>query len=210
MTEETRTGTASLIVGLGNPGAEYARHRHNIGFRVVETLARGHGLAFSRRKEARAYVAEGEIQGQRVLLAKPQTFMNRSGGAVGRLVRAHRVPLEQMLVIYDDLDLPLGRMRLRPEGGTGGHLGMRSIGEVLGTQAFARLRLGIGRPPGHMDPADYVLQPFDQADMPLVSTTVGRAAQAVECWLAEGIVAAMDRYNQPFLPEEDLPQEYTG
>jgi peptidyl-tRNA hydrolase, PTH1 family len=209
MTEEARPGSNSLIVGLGNPGAKYARHRHNIGFRIVEALARGHSLDFSRDKRAQAHVAEGEIEGQKVLLAKPQTFMNRSGRAVGRLVRAHDIPLERMLIIYDDLDLPLGRLRLRPEGGTGGHKGMASISEVLGNQAFARLRVGIDRPPGHMDPADYVLQPFDQEELTVVSAVVAQAAEAVECWLTEGITAAMDRYNQPFLPEEDLSREHS-
>ncbi|MGC9336194.1 MAG: aminoacyl-tRNA hydrolase [Anaerolineae bacterium] len=207
MPEEPRPGS-TLIVGLGNPGAEYARHRHNIGFRVVEALAQAHGLAFCRRKQAQAYVAEGEIEGQRVLLAKPHTFMNRSGRTVGRLLRAHNIPLQQMLVIYDDLDLPLGRLRLRPEGGSGGHKGMRSIGEVLGSQAFARLRVGIGRPPGQLDAADYVLQPFDPEEIPLVAMVVEHATKAVECWLAEGMTAAMDKYNQPFLPEQDLSQEH--
>lgn len=209
MTEESHSGSTSLIVGLGNPGTKYARHRHNIGFRVVEALARTHGLGFSRDKRAQAHVAEGEIEGQKVLLVKPQTFMNRSGRSVGRLVRAHNTPLERMLVIYDDLDLPLGRLRLRPEGGTGGHKGMASISEVLGSQAFARLRVGIDRPPGHMDPADYVLEPFDPEENPIVSDVVARAAEAAECWLTEGITAAMDRYNQPFLTEQDPSQEHS-
>jgi peptidyl-tRNA hydrolase, PTH1 family len=209
MTEESRPDLVSLIVGLGNPGAEYARHRHNIGFRIVEALGRGHGLQFSRDKQAQAHVAEGEIDDQRVLLAKPQTFMNRSGRSVGRLLRARGIPLERMLVIYDDLDLPLGRLRLRPEGGTGGHKGMSSISEVLGSQAFARLRVGIDRPPNHMEPADYVLQPFDPEEDAIVTAVVARAAEAAECWLTEGITAAMDRYNQPFLAEQDLSQEYS-
>ena len=153
---------------------------------------------------------EGEIEGQGVLLAKPQTFMNRSGRAVGRLARDHNISLERLLVIYDDLDLPLGRLRLRPEGGTGGHKGMASISEVLGSKAFSRLRVGIDRPPGSMDPADYVLQPFDQDEIPVVSLVVARAAEAVECWLTDGIIAAMDTYNQPFLPQQELPEEYSA
>jgi PTH1 family peptidyl-tRNA hydrolase len=209
MTNESRPGARSLIVGLGNPGAAYASHRHNIGFRVVDALARAHGLGLSRNKQAQAHVAEGEIEGQKVLLAKPQTFMNRSGRTVGRLIRAHNIPLERVLVIYDDLDLPLGRLRLRPEGGTGGHKGVASISEVLGSQAFARLRVGIDRPPGNMDPADYVLQPFDQEEIPVVNAVVARAAEAVACWLREGIVAAMDIYNQPFLPEQALSEGYS-
>jgi PTH1 family peptidyl-tRNA hydrolase len=207
MMDESHPDAKSLIVGLGNPGAAYASHRHNIGFRVVEALARAHGLGFSRDKRAQAHTAEGEIDRQKVLLAKPQTFMNRSGRAVGRLVRGHDIPLERLLVIYDDLDLPLGRLRLRPEGGTGGHKGMASISEVLGSQAFARLRVGIDRPPGNMDPADYVLQPFAREETSVVSAVVARAAEAVECWLREGITTAMDRYNQPFLPEQALSEE---
>jgi PTH1 family peptidyl-tRNA hydrolase len=196
----------TLIVGLGNPGAEYAAHRHNIGFRVVEALALAHGLPFSRRK-GKARVAEGQIAGQPVLLAKPQTFMNRSGLAVSRLSRMHDIPAECILVVYDDLDLPLGRLRLRPEGGSGGHKGMRSIIESLGTQAFPRLRVGIDRPRGRMDPADYVLEPFDKDQQPLVAQGVAQAVAAVECWLAEGIVTAMDRFNRPLREVERYDQE---
>jgi len=186
----------ALIVGLGNPGREYAAHRHNVGFQVVDALAHGHKLAFSGRKGL-ARVAQGEIGGQAVILAKPQTFMNLSGKSVGRLSRSLGVPPERILVIYDDLDLPLGRLRLRAEGSSGGHKGIRSIIDVLGTQAFPRLRVGIDRPPGRMDPMDYVLKPFDRDQKPFLAEAVARAAAAVECWLAEGIIAAMDRFNGP-------------
>jgi PTH1 family peptidyl-tRNA hydrolase len=168
----------ALIVGLGNPGREYAAHRHNVGFHVVDALARSHKLAFSGRKGL-ARVAQGEIGGQPVILAKPQTFMNLSGKSVRRLSRSLGVPPERILVIYDDLDLPLGRLRLRAEGSSG------------------RLRVGIDRPPGRMDPVDYVLEPFDRDQKPLLAEAVARAAAAVECWLAEGIIAAMDRFNAP-------------
>jgi len=194
-----RNNSPALIVGLGNPGKEYARHRHNVGFQVVDALARAHSLRFSRQKGAKAHVAEGQIGGQHVILAKPQTFMNASGQAVSRLARAHRVPPERVLVVYDELDLPLGRLRMRPEGGSGGHKGMRSIIDVLGTQAFPRLRVGIDRPPGRMDPADYVLQPFDREQQPFAAEALTLAVEAVECWLAEGIVAAMDRFNRPLV-----------
>jgi PTH1 family peptidyl-tRNA hydrolase len=194
MVEEQAAGP-SLIVGLGNPGSEYAEHRHNTGFRVVDGLAAAHGLSFSRRRRTKARVAEGQICGRDVILAKPQTFMNLSGKAVRRLHRAYEVPPERILVIFDDLDLPLGRLRLRPEGGTGGHKGMRSIVEALDTQSFPRLRVGIDRPSGTMDPADYVLQPFDQEQQTLLTPVLARAVGAVECWLVEGIVVAMDRYN---------------
>ncbi|MBN1136072.1 MAG: aminoacyl-tRNA hydrolase [Anaerolineae bacterium] len=193
------TGPA-LIVGLGNPGREYAAHRHNVGFQVVDALARSHKLAFSRRRGL-ARIAQGEIGGRPVILAKPQTFMNLSGRSVGRLSRSLDAPPERILVIYDDLDLPLGRLRLRAEGSSGGHKGIRSIIDALGTQAFSRLRVGIDRPPGRMDPVDYVLRPFDRDQKPFLAEAVGRAAAAVECWLAEGIIAAMDRFNGPAADE---------
>ena len=196
-----------LIVGLGNPGSEYASHRHNIGFQVVQALATAHSLAFARRRRARARVAEGRIGPWQVLLAKPHTFMNLSGRAVGRLSRSHEIPSERILAIYDDLDLPLGRLRLRPGGGSGGHQGMRSIIKALGTQAFPRLRVGIDRPPGSMDPADYVLQPFTEEEAALAGEAVERAVAAVECWLSEGIVVAMDRFNRPDLGLESSTQE---
>jgi PTH1 family peptidyl-tRNA hydrolase len=200
-------GGPTLIVGLGNPGKGYASHRHNVGFHVVEALARTHRLSFSRQKGFRARVAEGRIAGRRVILAKPQTFMNRSGRAVGRLVRARGIELGRLLVVYDDLDLPLGRLRLRPEGGAGGHRGMRSILDTLGSQAFPRLRVGIGRPPGQLDPADYVLRPFQEQERPVLSQVVARAVAAIECWLTDGLVTAMDEFNQPFLPDEGRLQE---
>jgi PTH1 family peptidyl-tRNA hydrolase len=187
-----------LIVGLGNPGADYAEHRHNIGFRVVDALARAHDLRFARNKAARAWVAEGRIHEVPVLLAKPRTFMNLSGRAVGRLTRAKRISPESTLVVYDDLDLPLGRLRLRPQGGSGGHKGMRSIIDTLGTQEFARLRVGIDRPPAHVDAADYVLEPFDAEQQALLDKVVDVAAAAVTCWLTDGMVAAMDQYNGPW------------
>lgn len=191
----------ALIVGLGNPGAEYAEHRHNVGFRVAEALASAHSLIFARQKSMRARVAEGQIGARQVLLAKPQTFMNLSGKAVSRLSRAHEIPAERIMVVYDDLDLPLGRLRLRPEGGSGGHRGMRSIIDLLGTQEFPRLRVGIDRPSGSKDPAEYVLQAFDEDQQALVARAVARAVAAIECWLADGILAAMDRFNR--LPAEE-------
>lgn len=201
MPQRDATQSPALVIGLGNPGAEYARHRHNVGFQVVDALARAHGLAFSRAKLARAQVAQGRIAGRRVILAKPQTFMNRSGQAVGRLARWHSVPPQQILIVYDELDLPLGRLRLRPEGGAGGHNGMRSIIEALGSQEFPRLRVGINRPPGKMDPADYVLHPFSPEEAEIIAPVIEQAVAAIETWLAKGIVAAMDRYNRPLVPE---------
>lgn len=184
-----------LIAGLGNPGPEHAANRHNVGFRCVERLAAGHGLTFDKRQK-NGRVALGEIVGRRVVLVQPQTFMNKSGGAVVALARFYQVPPQRMLVCYDDLDLPLGTVRLRPEGGSGGHKGMRSIIEHLGSQNFPRLRIGIGRPPGRMDPAAYVLQDFSAEEQPLVEETLERAVAAIETWLREGIVMAMSRHNR--------------
>jgi peptidyl-tRNA hydrolase, PTH1 family len=193
----------SLIVGLGNPGSEYAAHRHNVGFWVVDALARAHFLAFSRRRGTSSFVAEGSIGDEQVVLAKPQTFMNLSGKAVGRLSESYQVAPAQILVVYDDLDLQLGRLRLRPEGSAGGHRGMRSVIERLGTQAFPRLRVGIDRPPGKMDPSEYVLQPFSEQELVMAREVVKAAVSAIECWLAAGIEAAMGRYNQPTSTDGD-------
>lgn len=197
----------SLIVGLGNPGSDYAAHRHNIGFQILQTLAGMHGLSFTRQKKAKARVAEGQIRGYPVLLAKPQTFMNLSGSSVRRLSRDNGIPPDRILVVCDDLDLPVGRLRIRPEGGSGGHKGLRSIIDALGSQDFARLRVGIGRPPGSMDPAEYVLLPFADKDKTLLAETVSRAVEAVESWLVNGIVATMDSFNRPPSSADDGTQD---
>jgi PTH1 family peptidyl-tRNA hydrolase len=176
---------------------------------VVEALARAHGLAFARQKTMRAHVAEGQIGGKRVVLAKPQTFMNLSGRAVGRLSHAHDIPPESVMIVYDDLDLPLGRLRLRPQGGSGGHKGMRSIIDALGTESFPRLRVGIDRPPGRMDPAAYVLQPFDGDQKELLPMITEASVAAIECWLDAGITAAMDRFNGPVKREAPAQENET-
>ena len=199
-----------LIVGLGNPGPEYASHRHNIGFQIVQALADAHNLSFARHKQAKARVAEGRIGARPVLLAKPQTFMNLSGKTVGRLSREREIPPERILVIHDDLDLPLGRLRIRPSGGSGGHNGLRSIIDSLNSQDFARLRVGIDRPTGSLDPADYVLEPFGSEEQALVTSTLDRAVEAVESWLADGIVAAMDRFNRPPGTAQDAHDEQSS
>lgn len=184
-----------LIVGLGNPGAEYAAHRHNIGFRCVDHLAQRHGLALNKRRFKAEY-GEGRIGDARVILAKPQTFMNDSGAAVAPLSRWYKIPPERILVIYDDLDLPFGRIRVRPGGGSGGHNGIKSIIASLGTQEFPRIRVGIGRPQ-RGDPVDYVLNNFDQEQEPLVPDLCERVAQAVETFLTRGIREAMNVHNGP-------------
>ena len=183
-----------LVVGLGNPGRKYASNRHNVGFQCLDRLAQAWGFSFRKRKH-KALLAEGEMAGLRVILAKPQTFMNLSGQAVGRLARFYRVSPENILVIYDDLDLPLGKIRLRPEGGSGGHKGMKSIIERLGTHGFPRLRVGIGRP-AHSDPVDYVLSDFTPEQRITVEDAYESVVSAVELWVAEGIEAAMNRYNK--------------
>jgi len=191
---EPITGNVSLVVGLGNPGREYTQTRHNIGFQVVTRLAEKHDLSFSRMQNE-ALVSTGRIGDVRVVLAKPQTWMNESGKAVGPLVHFYKVEFARLLVVYDDLDRPAGTLRLRSEGGSGGHRGMNSIITRLGTQDFARLRVGIGRPPGRMDPAAYVLQPFGRDDEILMNLARDRGVEAIECFLAEGIVTAMNRFN---------------
>jgi len=182
-----------LIVGLGNPGRKYAGNRHNVGFQCLDRLAEAWGLSFSKRKH-KALLAQGEIAGLETTLAKPQTFMNLSGEAVVRLARFYKLPPEGVLVIYDDLDLPLGKIRLRPEGGSGGHRGMSSIIEHLGTGGFPRLRVGIGRPT-RGDPVNYVLSDFAPDERMAIEEAYERAVSAIELWLAEGIEAAMNRYN---------------
>jgi PTH1 family peptidyl-tRNA hydrolase len=184
-----------LIVGLGNPGLKYADNRHNVGFCCVERLASNHTLSFDRRQK-RASLALGTILQRSVILAKPRTFMNRSGYAVAALARFYRVTLDRVLVVYDDLDLPQGTTRMRPSGGSGGHRGMRSIINQLGSQDFPRLRIGIGRPPGRMDPADYVLQDFSADEEALMGEALEQAVAAVETWLTNGIDEAMSLHNR--------------
>ncbi len=184
-----------LIAGLGNPGPKYAGTRHNVGFRCVERVADAHGLSFSRRHK-NSRIASDSVAERSVVLVKPRTFMNKSGYAVASLVSFYRVPLTQALLVYDDLDLPLGAIRLRPCGGAGGHRGMRSVIRQLGSRGFPRLRVGIGRPPGRMDPADYVLQDFSPDEEPVLQDALERALAAIETWLREGIDEAMSRHNR--------------
>lgn len=182
-----------LIVGLGNPGPGYARNRHNIGFQCVERFIKRHGLA-SEKVMFKALVIAGQIDSTKVLLARPLTFMNLSGQAVRSLLRWYHIALSDLLVVYDDLDLPLGRIRLRQRGGSGGHKGMRSIIEALGSEEFPRLRIGIGRPT-HGDPQDYVLSDFTPDESILMEDVYERAVNAIELLITEGIVAAMNKCN---------------
>jgi PTH1 family peptidyl-tRNA hydrolase len=183
-----------LIVGLGNPGREYRDTRHNIGFMLLDRLAVKLNARFS-RLQSKALVASASYQERKLILAKPQTFMNLSGQAVQGLMHFYKLPLTNLLVIHDDLDLPPGTLRLRPGGGSGGQKGVQSIIERLGTEGFARLRLGIGRPPGQMDAADYVLQEFSDSEMTIISPVLNRGVDAVLEFVVNGIEAAMNRYN---------------
>jgi len=171
-----------LIVGLGNPGPRYTHNRHNIGFQIVNALALAHRLSFT-RVEHRAQTAHGTIAARRVILAKPQTWMNESGKAVVPLSHFYKIDPARMLVVYDDLDIPLGDLRYRPEGSSGGHKGVQSIMQLLGTQALPRLRVGIGRPPGQMDPAAYVLQDFSATETHVVWEVQRLACDLVVAWL---------------------------
>ena len=184
-----------LIVGLGNPGREYRANRHNVGFMTLDRAVERHKLLGFTKKQGKALITSGRIAEKPVVLAKPQTYMNLSGEAVGSLLRFYDIPLEQLLVCYDDLDLPVGTLRLRPDGGSAGQNGVKSIIQHLGTEKFPRLRIGIGRPPGRMDAAAYVLQDFKGDAAEIMDATLARAVDALECFLKEGIVAAMNKFN---------------
>ncbi len=183
-----------LIVGLGNPGREYAQTRPNFGFMLIDRLtvrlnARGMKI------QSKAIVITAQYEGRKLILAKPQTYMNLSGQSAQGLTRFYKLPLEHVLVAHDDLDLPFCTIRMRPGGGPGGQKGVKSIIEQLGTPEFARLRLGIDRPPGRMDAAAYVLQDFTQKELLAVSETLDRAADAALTWVTEGLNAAMNKFN---------------
>jgi PTH1 family peptidyl-tRNA hydrolase len=183
-----------LIIGLGNPGREFAESRHNIGFMLLDRLSVLLN-AQRLRLQSKALVSPASYQGSKVLLAKPQTYMNLSGNSIGSLARFYKVSFDRLLVAHDDMDLPLGTLRLRPGGGAGGQKGVASTIQWLGTTEFARLRIGIGRPPGRMDPAKYVLQRFGADELEEVASVLERAASAALCFVASGIQTAMNRYN---------------
>lgn len=185
------------VVGLGNPGSAYAKTRHNIGFWVIDALAKEANLRFRRR--GLSLRAHGTVAGHEFILAKPQTFMNHSGHAVAEfLADVGLTPsdLRDVIIVHDDLDLEPGRLRLKARGGHGGHNGVLSIIETLGTDLFARLKIGVGRPPKGMDPADYVLEAPSADEQPSLADAVERGVQVLSCWRDEGLVAAMNRFNQ--------------
>jgi PTH1 family peptidyl-tRNA hydrolase len=183
-----------LIVGLGNPGREFRENRHNVGFMLVDRLAVKLNARFT-RLQSKALVASATYQERKIILAKPQTFMNLSGQSVQGLIHFYKLPLTNLLIAHDDLDLPPGTIRIRPDGGSAGQKGMVSILERLGTDEFARVRLGIGRPPGQMQAPDYVLQDFSNADLTIISETLNRAVDAVLEFVVNGLDAAMNKFN---------------
>ncbi len=184
----------TLVVGLGNPGPPYAATRHNIGFVVVDLLAERLGGRFKAHK-GRADVVEARLAGLPVVLAKPRSFMNESGGPVVSVARFYKVPVERIVVVHDDLDLPFGALRLKCGGGDGGHNGLRSITAALGSKEYLRVRFGIGRPPGRQDPAEFVLREFSGAERKDLGFHVDRAADAVEALVTQGLEPAQNLYN---------------
>ena len=184
-----------LIVGLGNPGAEYAKTRHNAGFLLVEKLAAKWKCDFANEKKFRARIAKADCSGKKVLLCEPQTFMNLSGETAGALKDFYQLPLKQVLVAVDDADLPLGEIRLRASGSSGGHHGLESIEQHLASREFARLRIGIGRKDGSREITNYVLGKFDSSENELLEDVLERAAGQIDCWLDAGIEKAMSQFN---------------
>jgi PTH1 family peptidyl-tRNA hydrolase len=183
-----------LLIGLGNPGREYRDSRHNAGFMLIDRLAvrlNARGL----KVQSKAIVTSAEYEGRKLILAKPQTYMNLSGHSAQGLLNFYKLPIENMLIAHDDLDLPFGTIRIRPKGGPGGQGGMASTIGQLGTKDFPRLRIGIGRPPGRMDPAAYVLQDFSREELKALSAIIDRAAEAALEFVINGLNAAMNKYN---------------
>ncbi len=193
-TTTNETGRTFMAVGLGNPGKEYAGNRHNVGFMAVDYLM--NELQFSGKKvKNKAIIIDGQYVGVRLYLVKPQTFMNLSGDSVNALLRFFKIPVSDLVILHDDIDLPFGTIRLRPAGGAGGQKGVASIIQKLGTQNFARIRIGVGRPPGRMDAADYVLKDFSKVEkdeLPFVMDIIGKAFKDL---IAYGIESAMNAYN---------------
>jgi PTH1 family peptidyl-tRNA hydrolase len=189
-----------LIVGLGNPGKAYAHNRHNAGFRCLNYFARLHSIRFDHR-QCRARVGLAELGGEQLLLAKPGTFVNLSGNSVAGLVHKHNIPLSNLLVIYDDLDLPLGKIRLRQSGSSGGHKGMNSIISTLGIEDFPRIRVGIGRPQVEEQSisedaiVNYVLSDFSPKEEAIIKPVIATVSEAIDCFITEGIEAAMGKFN---------------
>ena len=196
-----------LVVGLGNPGPSYARHRHNVGYRVADELASRMGSGFRAHKSGRAEVVEGRLGGPGVLggfgavggvravLVRPRCYMNETGGPVSTLAKFYKVPPERVVAIHDELDIPFDTLRIKLGGGDNGHNGLRSMRASLGSGDFHRVRVGIGRPPGRQNPADFVLSDYSGAERKVLPFQVDRAADAVECLLTEGLEKTQSRFN---------------
>ncbi|MBF6614681.1 MAG: aminoacyl-tRNA hydrolase [Chloroflexi bacterium] len=195
MSQNPLSNAPYLIIGLGNPGPKYAGTRHNAGFMAVDELARRHNLHFS-QKQANAEIARGNINGTTAIVAKPLTYMNLSGNAVGALLRYYKIPLDRLLVVYDDIALPLGTIRIREKGSAGGHNGLTDISRHLGTQTFPRLRIGVDRPvAAHHSQIDWVLGRFTKDEQKVISDVLPRTAEAIETILRDGLERAMNSYN---------------
>jgi peptidyl-tRNA hydrolase, PTH1 family len=190
-----------LIIGLGNPGREYELTRHNIGFLTIDRLAERWDVKVNKYK-SKALIGEYRIANEKVVLVKPQTFMNLSGNAVRSVYQFYKLPIEQLLVIYDDMDLPFGFIRIRKSGGSSGQKGMKSIIEQLGTEEFPRIRVGIGRPTGKMNSVDFILNKFKSSENKELSIILDTCADAVECFIEKGIDTTMNRYNGSVLDDE--------
>jgi PTH1 family peptidyl-tRNA hydrolase len=186
-----------LVVGLGNPGPGYAGNRHNVGVMVLDELAARAGIRLSAGKGARsrALAGEGRLAGRRVVLARPLTYMNESGGPVRGLLDYHRIPADDLVVVHDELDLPFATVRLKRGGGEGGHNGVRSVTRSTGTKDYLRVRVGIGRPPGRQDPADFVLKDFSAVERKELGLLVAEAADATEALLVKGLEAAQNEVH---------------
>jgi PTH1 family peptidyl-tRNA hydrolase len=183
-----------LVIGLGNPGREYRNNRHNVGFMVIDAVSKALDININ-RVQFKAMLGSGVYGEKRVILAKPQTFMNLSGQSVSQLVNYYKISLQNLLIVHDDIDIQLGTLRMRPNGGSGGQKGLASIIQQLGTQEFGRLRVGIGRPPGRMDPADYVLQNIPDEDRQVLTIVFDRASQAIQTFIRFGLNQAMNENN---------------
>lgn len=185
-----------LLVGLGNPGPEYETTRHNVGFLVADAVAARMGVRPSRHRKASAMVAEGRLAGQRLIVVKPLSYMNASGGPAKALATFYKVPVEQVVVVHDELDLPFARLRLKSGGGDNGHNGLKSIRSAMGTGEWPRLRVGIGRPPGQQDAAVYVLRPWSSVERKELEFLVDSAADAVEALITRGLEVAQNEFNR--------------
>jgi PTH1 family peptidyl-tRNA hydrolase len=186
-----------LIVGLGNPGREYRLNRHNAGFLALDQMVGRWGLPAFTRKQSNALFTSGAVDGRRVVLAKPQTYMNLSGASVASLLRFYKLEVERLLVCVDDLNLPFGTLRLRPRGTAGGQRGLQSIIAHLNSDRFPRLRIGIGAPPGQMPHAAYVLQDFHEDELDLLDATLDRCVELSATWMSQGVELAMSKHNGP-------------